>query len=74
MKENLVNTGGCIQNNCLDVFCIAVHCIIGERTRAIMALLFIYINSLFLKKSGKRHLPSSCWGLSYRIQLPQVFS
>ena len=28
MKENLVNTGGCIQNNCLDVFCIAVHCII----------------------------------------------
>ena len=28
MKENLVNTGDCIQNNCLDVFCIAVHCII----------------------------------------------
>ena len=28
MKENLVNTGGCIQNNCLDVFCITVHCII----------------------------------------------
>ena len=28
MKENLINTGGCIQNNCLDVFCIAVHCII----------------------------------------------
>ena len=28
MKENLVNTEGCIQNNCLDVFCIAVHCII----------------------------------------------
>ena len=28
MKENLVNTGGCIQNNCLDVFCIILHCII----------------------------------------------
>ena len=29
MMENIVNTGGgCIQNNCLDVFCIAVHCII----------------------------------------------
>ena len=28
MKENRVNTGGCIQNNFLDVFCIAVHYII----------------------------------------------
>ena len=28
MKANLVNTGGCIQNNYLDVCCIALHCII----------------------------------------------
>ena len=28
MVENFVNTRGCIQNNCLDVFCIAEHCII----------------------------------------------
>ena len=28
MKENIVNTGGCIQNYCLHVFCNAVHCVI----------------------------------------------
>ena len=42
IQEHLVNTGGCIlnicQNNCLDVFCIRNHS--GERSRAIMALLF----------------------------------
>ena len=43
MKEILVNTGGCIQNNCLDV----LHCII--KVSELMALLFHVITTLFLR-------------------------
>ena len=41
MKENLVNTGGCIQNNFLDVFYIAVHCII--KVSELYYFLFVFI-------------------------------